>query len=191
MFITEHLSTFKFICHLFASLNKFIDIFLQFRYIIRVSCSVSKFGIICNLDILLIILLSRSFISIRNSSGPNTLPCGTPDVTGMIGWCIPVYSDQLTTFRSTWLHHLECRVHWRVALVFHVVPCQMILKVEIDKIYTFSVARVICVNDLGKEIVLACQAATFVAEAMLRATYQVVHFNNLIGGPPIVGSQSW
>ena len=35
-----------------------------------------------NLDILLMILVSRSLIYIRNSSGPNTLSCGTPDVMG-------------------------------------------------------------------------------------------------------------
>ena len=35
-----------------------------------------------NLDILLNILVSRSFIYIQNSSGPNTLPYGTQDVTG-------------------------------------------------------------------------------------------------------------
>ena len=50
------------------------------------------------------------------------------------------------------------------------------LKVQIDKIYCFIVVRVICVYDLGKEIQQACQAATFVSEAMLRVTYQVVHF---------------
>ena len=37
-----------------------------------------------NFDILLAILLSASFIWIRNNSGPNTLPCGTPDVTGAL-----------------------------------------------------------------------------------------------------------
>ena len=36
--------------------------------------------------------------------------------------------------------------------------------------------RVICVYDLGKEIQQACQASTFVSEANLRVTYQVVHF---------------
>ena len=52
----------------------------------------------------------------------------------------------------------------------------MLLKVQIDKIYCFIVVGVICVNDLGKEIELACQAATFGSEAMLGITYQVVHF---------------
>ena len=39
-----------------------------------------------NLDILLTIFMSISFIYIyiRNSSVPNTLPCGTPDVTGAL-----------------------------------------------------------------------------------------------------------
>ena len=50
------------------------------------------------------------------------------------------------------------------------------LKVQIEKIYCFIVVRVICVYDLRKKIDQACQPATFVSEAMLRATYQVVHF---------------
>ena len=68
---------------LVGPLNKFIDIY---------SCSsIMSSGFLAlwqslvssaNLDILLTILLSRSFIYIINSSRPNTLPCGTPDVTG-------------------------------------------------------------------------------------------------------------
>ena len=50
------------------------------------------------------------------------------------------------------------------------------LKVKTDKIYRFIVVNVICVYDLDKEIEQACQASTFVSEAMLRVTYQVVHF---------------
>ena len=42
------------------------------------------------------------------------------------------------------------------------------LKIQVDKIYLFIVVRVICVHDLGKEIGLACHAATFVSESMLR-----------------------
>ena len=38
------------------------------------------------------------------------------------------------------------------------------------------IARVIRVYYLGIEIEQACQAATFVSEAMLRVTDQVVHF---------------
>ena len=45
------------------------------------------------------------------------------------------------------------------------------LKVHIDKIYSFIVVGVICVYDLGKEIEQACQAATFVSEAMLGVIY--------------------
>ena len=52
----------------------------------------------------------------------------------------------------------------------------MLLEVHIDKIYCAIVVGVICVNDLGKEIEQARQAATFVSEAMLGVTYQVVHF---------------
>ena len=51
-----------------------------------------------------------------------------------------------------------------------------ILKVQIDKIYCFIVVGVLSVNDLCKEIEQACQAATFVSEAMLGVTYQVVHY---------------
>ena len=60
-----------------------------------------------------------------------------------------------------------------------------VLKVQIDKIWTFQscfivvrfvVVRVLYVNDLGKEIEQACQAAKFVYEATLRVTYQVVYF---------------
>ena len=58
--------------------------------------------------------------------------------------------------------------------MWYLVKC--FLKVQIDKIYCFIVVRVICVYDSGKEIQQACQAATFVSEAMLRVTYQVVHF---------------
>ena len=47
-----------------------------------VSSCVAKFGIICNLDIFPTIFQSSSFIYIKNSSGPNTLPCGTPEVAG-------------------------------------------------------------------------------------------------------------
>ena len=58
--------------------------------------------------------------------------------------------------------------------MWYLVKC--FLKVQIDKIYCFIVVHVICVYDLGKEIQQACQAATLVSEAMLRVTYQVVHF---------------
>ena len=53
-------------------------------------------------------------------------------------------------------------------------------KVQIDKNYCFIVVRVLCVYDLGKEIQQACQAATFVSEAILRVTYQVVNFQACI-----------
>ena len=49
-------------------------------------------------------------------------------------------------------------------------------KVQIYKIYCFIAVGVICVYDLGKEIEQACQAATFVSEAVLGIAYQVVHF---------------
>ena len=58
--------------------------------------------------------------------------------------------------------------------MWYLVKC--FLKVQRDKIYRFIVAGVLRVNDLGKEIQQACQAATFVSEAMLRVTYHVVHF---------------
>ena len=64
--------------------------------------------------------------------------------------------------------------------MWYLVKC--FLKAQIDKIYRFIVVCVICVYDFVKEIQLACQAATFVSEAMLscstwlRVAYQVVHF---------------
>ena len=56
----------------------------------------------------------------------------------------------------------------------YLVKC--FLQVQIDKFYCFIVVGVICVNDLCKEFEKACQAATFVSEAMLGVTYQVVNF---------------
>ena len=50
--------------------------------------------------------------------------------------------------------------------MWYLVKC--FLKVQIDKIYRFIVVRVMRVYDLGIEIEQACQAATFVSEAMLR-----------------------
>ena len=58
--------------------------------------------------------------------------------------------------------------------MWYLVKC--FSKVQIDKIYSFIVVGVICVYDLGKEIDQAYQAATFVSEAMLGVTYQIVHF---------------
>ena len=126
MCITEHLSTLKHICHLFAHSTSLL---------ISSSSSIMSSGFLglwqslvssANFDILLTILVSRSFMHIRNSCRPNTLPCGTPDVTGAqllygIGRCIPVGDDQLTSFGSIWLHHLECHVHWLLSnvQVFH------------------------------------------------------------------------
>ena len=52
----------------------------------------------------------------------------------------------------------------------------MLLKVQMDKTYCFIVDRVSYVYDMGKELEQACQASTFVSVAMLRVTYQVVHF---------------
>ena len=56
--------------------------------------------------------------------------------------------------------------------MWYLVRC--FLNVQIDKIYCFFVVGVIYVYDLGKEIEQGCQAATFVSEAMLGVTYQVV-----------------
>ena len=54
------------------------------------------------------------------------------------------------------------------------VPCQMPLKILVDEVDCFVVTSVIGVNDTGKEVKQACQAAVLVSEAMLRVTYQVV-----------------
>ena len=58
--------------------------------------------------------------------------------------------------------------------MWYLVKC--FLKVQTDKICCFIVASVICVYDLGIKIEQACQAATFVSEAMLGVTDQVVLF---------------
>ena len=55
--------------------------------------------------------------------------------------------------------------------MFYLVKC--FLKVQIDKIYHFIIVRVIRVYDLGIKIEQACQAATFVSEAMLRVTIRL------------------
>ena len=65
--------------------------------------------------------------------------------------------------------------------MWYLVKC--VLKVQIDKINCFIVVCVICVYDLGKEIEQACQAATFVSEAMLEFTNQVVHLKCVISLP--------
>ena len=58
--------------------------------------------------------------------------------------------------------------------MWYLVKC--FLKVQIDKIYRFIIVRGIRVYDLGIEIEQACQTASFVSEAMLTVTDQVVHF---------------
>ena len=56
--------------------------------------------------------------------------------------------------------------------MWYLVKC--FLKVQIDKTYCFIVARVIRVYHLGYSK-QACHAATFISEAMLRVTDQVVY----------------
>ena len=58
--------------------------------------------------------------------------------------------------------------------MWYLVKC--FLKVQIDKIYHCIIVHVLRVCDFGIEIEQDCQAATFVSEAMLRVTDQVVHF---------------
>ena len=58
--------------------------------------------------------------------------------------------------------------------MWYLVKC--FLEIQIDKIYRFMVVSVIRIYDLGIEFEQACQAATFVSEAMLRVTNKVVHF---------------
>ena len=63
----------------------------------------------------------------------------------------------------------------------HTVVCLSLLEgftglVPRTKIYRCIVVCVICVYDMGKEIEQACQAATFVLEAMLRVTDWIVKF---------------
>ena len=68
---------------------------------------------------------------------------------------------------DTWLRHPECHVHLLLPSVFHVYLAKCYLKVYINQVYCFVVVSVVCVYYLGKEIEQACQAATFVFEAVL------------------------
>ena len=105
---TEPLSKLKLICHLFAHST---------NVLIYSSSSIMSSGFLAllqslvsseNLNISLTILVFRSFY-IWNSSRPNTLPCGTPHMTGarlqlkiivvicnnyklMTGWCNKIQS---------------------------------------------------------------------------------------------------
>ena len=59
----------------------------------------------------------------------------------------------------------------------HVVPCQMLFESpDRQDVLLYCCLCYIRVYDLGKEIKQPCQAATFVSDAMLGVTYQVVHF---------------
>ena len=74
--------TLKLICHLLANSTSLLisssSAIMPSRFLALWQSLVSSE----NVDNLLTILISRSFIYIRNSSGPNTPPCGPPDVTG-------------------------------------------------------------------------------------------------------------
>ena len=124
MCITEHLSTLKLICRLLAHSTSLLISSCSFIISSLFLALWQSFLSSANLDILLTKLISGSFLCIRNISGPNTLSFGS------VGWCTIglVGDDQLTSFGSIWLHHLESHVHWLLALVFHVVPCHMLFE---------------------------------------------------------------
>ena len=132
MCITAHLTKLNFICHLLAQSASL----LMFS-----CCSITAFGCLAlfqslmssvNLEILLTMLLSKSLMYMRNSSGPSTLPCGTPDVTDVQSLYIglvhadPFFSAQLASSWFIWLHHLGCHVYWPLPIVSRVVHCQML-----------------------------------------------------------------
>ena len=118
MCITEHLSHIETHLPLVCQLNKFIDIFL-FHCVIRVSSSVAKCGIICKFRHFLTIFVSRSFIYIKNSSGPKNSSEIARRYT-RCDWC-PVAAGAL-------LYDLLMHTRWqRPASQFrmHLAACQM------------------------------------------------------------------
>ena len=77
-----HLSTLKLICHLLAHSTSLLICSCSSIMSSAFLALWQSLVLSANLDIFLTIIISRSFIYIINSSGPNALACGTPDVTG-------------------------------------------------------------------------------------------------------------
>ena len=76
----------KFHLPLVGQIFRLVDVFSKLYYVVWVTCFVAEFAW-CYQRIWILFLLTmvlfRSLIFMRNSSGPRTLPCGTPDVTGV------------------------------------------------------------------------------------------------------------
>ena len=130
---TEHLSRLKLLCHLFAHSTSLLisscNYIMASGFLALWQSLVSS----ANLDILLMILASWSFIYILEIVAGLMHHLVVHQMWLVlccyrIGWFIPVGDDQLTSFGSIWLHHIECHVHWLLPLVFHVVPCQMLFE---------------------------------------------------------------
>ena len=113
----------------------------------------------------------------KKSSGPRTMPCGTPVVTG-------VQLLKVWLMQTLWRRPAnQFRIHWAA---LNWMPCAMtftrswpskvqcFLKVQVDEVHCFVVIHVVGVNDTGKEVKQACLAAALLSEAMLRVAYQVV-----------------
>ena len=60
-----------------------VDVFLKLYYVLWVSCFVAEFGVISKVGYFVMMLLSRSLMYMKNSCWNSTLPCGTPEVTGV------------------------------------------------------------------------------------------------------------
>ena len=134
-----------------------------------------------NLDILLTILVSRSFIYVRNSCGPNTLPCGTTDVIGA-----QLLLDRLmhTRWRRPANHfriHLSASPWMPCALTFCIsLSCGTLANAFWKSRETKFTDLLLSVSNVfmtlakkssrlsGRYVCFGCH--------MLRVTYQVVHF---------------
>ena len=73
----------KFHLPLVGPIFQLVDVFLKLCYGSGYLALWQSLVSSANFDILLMMLLSRSLMYMRNSSGPSTLPCGTPDITGV------------------------------------------------------------------------------------------------------------
>ena len=137
MCITEHLSTLKRICHVLAHSTSLL---------ISSCSSIMSSGFLAlwqslvssaNLDIFLTVLVSRSFIYMINSSWPNTLPCGTPDL-----WLVTSY------YRIGWtsfvLRNMQRNMQYDVPIMFktctenvsYLICIQHAMNYDVSKIFT-------------------------------------------------------
>ena len=107
---TSQSSALRFICHLFAQSTSLLRSVCNSRTSSGYLTLSQSFVSSANLYIFLTMPLSRSWMQMRKSSGPRTLPCGTPDVSGvqlLKVWLMkPFGSILLTSYGSIGLHYL-------------------------------------------------------------------------------------